>query len=197
MFYKPEIRKAIRAKRRQLTEEFIATAGKAAAASAVMLSELIDAKNIGYYLTNEGELDPSYIANSLRSTNKHQFYLPAPDPADPQKLVFYRYQTGDGIVESEYGILEPEPDPAKRVNADALDVILLPLVSFDEACNRIGRGAGNFDRTLEFCQTCDASTRPKLIGLAYEFQKIPNIVPNEWDIPLDMVITEQAIYRAN
>jgi 5-formyltetrahydrofolate cyclo-ligase len=69
------------------------------------------------------------------------------------------------------------------------------LVGFDRACHRLGMGAGFYDRSLAFLQQRRHWRRPRLIGLAHECQRVEALAPKPWDIPLDAVITEAAIYR--
>lgn len=72
------------------------------------------------------------------------------------------------------------------------DVIFVPVVAFDSVCHRIGYGGGWYDRFL--------ANQPQAlkIGLAYEMQKVQLIPAEAHDVPLDMVVTEKAVYmRAN
>jgi 5-formyltetrahydrofolate cyclo-ligase len=67
-------------------------------------------------------------------------------------------------------------------------------VVFDENRNRIGMGGGFYDRS--FAMRKDATVlQPVLIGVAHELQKAEQIIPEEWDVRLDMVITDEKIYR--
>jgi 5-formyltetrahydrofolate cyclo-ligase len=67
------------------------------------------------------------------------------------------------------------------------DIILVPLLGFDEDLNRLGYGKGYYDRFLENIDSLK-------IGLAFESQKTPKIQKEETDVPLDFVITEEKIY---
>lgn len=73
------------------------------------------------------------------------------------------------------------------------DCVIVPLLGFDVALNRIGYGKGYYDRFLqEFL--CEANTRPYLIGLAFQCQFVEEgISAEEHDIRLDAVITEDGI----
>ena len=77
---------------------------------------------------------------------------------------------------------------------DELDLVLAPLVVFDGNRNRIGMGGGFYDRSFAFRKNSE-HTIPVLIGVAHEIQKVDRIVPEEWDVQLDMIVTDQAIYR--
>ena len=72
-------------------------------------------------------------------------------------------------------------------------VVLAPLVVFDSNCNRIGMGGGFYDRSFEFRKNPE-SKLPRLIGVAHEFQKVDQILPEDWDVRLDRIVTDQAIY---
>lgn len=192
MFYKPEFRRKIREKRQQLAEPAISIAAKQVAAQLMVLPQLIDAKNIAYYLPTENELDPRFVAEYETLQNK-QFYLPVLEPTS-KNLAFYAYKFNEDLFENKYGILEPETEGKTAIACHELDIIFVPLVGFDPHGNRLGRGAGYYDRTfatLDF----SAKKRPLLIGLAYEFQKINQIEPDDWDIPMDLIITEKTVYR--
>lgn len=64
----------------------------------------------------------------------------------------------------------------------------MPLVAFDVRCTRLGMGAGYYDRTFQ------DKTHGSLFGVAYQFQRADFIQPHPWDIHLDAVITQRAIY---
>ena len=72
-----------------------------------------------------------------------------------------------------------------------LEVVLVPLVAVDWSGNRLGHGAGYYDRTFAFRQ---GHTHPVLIGLAHRFQILESIEPSPWDIPVDLVVTETGIF---
>lgn len=68
------------------------------------------------------------------------------------------------------------------------DIMLLPLVAFDEAGYRIGYGGGYFDRTL-----AALSPRPLAIGVGFELARVPTVWPQPHDVRLDLVVTEAGV----
>ena len=70
--------------------------------------------------------------------------------------------------------------------------MLVPLVAVDLNGNRIGHGAGFYDKTFSFLKS---ESGPELIGLAHEFQICSSIDPEPWDVPLDLLVTENEVYR--
>ena len=68
-----------------------------------------------------------------------------------------------------------------------LDVILMPLVGFDNDGNRLGMGGGYYDRTLAY--TRHAIKKPVLIGVAHDLQRVDRLPYASWDIPLNAIVT--------
>lgn len=194
MFYKPEIRKAILAKRKHMDPTAIIQAANQSATRLLRLSQFIDSRRIGHYLADDGEFDPAPIIRIAEMQQK-QFYLPVIDPSDNKVMSFYLHNKNEPLTKNRYGIKEPITEGKHPIELHELDIVFVPLVGFDKHCNRIGRGAGYYDKTFAFVNEMTAGKRPLLIGLAYEFQKVYEIVPAEWDVPLDMVITEKETYK--
>jgi len=71
-----------------------------------------------------------------------------------------------------------------------LDCALIPLLAFDSHGNRIGMGGGYYDKFFK-----NPKTRPLLVGIAYELQRTEKIIPQEWDVRMDMIASEQGLRR--
>ncbi len=118
--------------------------------------------------------------------NKREVYLPRCDISTktfvPVKI------SGENFLgkTNVYGICEPA-DEVDIINANKIDCAIIPGIVFDINGNRIGFGSGYYDKFL--------NDNPSVykIGLCYEFQLIENIVPDEFDIPMDMIITEKRV----
>ena len=95
---------------------------------------------------------------------------------------------------NRFGIDEPDVPESDWIAASELDLALLPLVGFDEDCNRLGVGGGYYDRSFAFSVGVPLGQRPFLVGLGYELQRVPQLHPERWDVPLDTVVTELQIY---
>jgi len=192
--YKPEIRKKIRNKRRQLKTESIKAASEQVAAQMISLTAFIQSRKIAFYLPEENELDPLPTIHCIaKQAQDKMFYLPT-ITANSKLLSFYPYPLGGPLTKNRYGILEPNTENNTPIDSTLLDTILVPVVGFDKHCNRLGRGAGYYDQTFQFKLLMTKKT-PCLIGLGYEFQKIPPMIPAKWDVPLDYIVTEETIYR--
>jgi 5-formyltetrahydrofolate cyclo-ligase len=110
--------------------------------------------------------------------------------ADDDTLRFAPWRAGDALVTNRYGIPEPDVDPRSGLSADALSLIVVPLVGFDAQGHRLGMGGGWYDRTLAFRQR--QSAPPHLVGAGFEAQRVDDVGAQAWDVPLDAVCTEHA-----
>ena len=151
----------------------------------------LNSSKVACYLANDGEIDPEYIIRTAWKLRKH-VYLPVLSPFQ-SKLYFAPYKPGMAMQLNRFGIWEPTCKPAHWINAWQLDLMLLPLVAFDESGNRLGMGGGFYDRSLAYRRSRTRSLRPKLIGLAHELQCEQRLSVNSWDIPLDMIATEERV----
>jgi len=104
-------------------------------------------------------------------------------PAAP--MVFRAWTPGSPMTTDRHGIPIPATDETILP-----DIVLLPLVAFDEQGYRLGYGGGYFDRTLAVM-----SPRPLAIGVGFELACIDSVRPEPHDIPLDAIVTEAGIRR--
>ena len=92
---------------------------------------------------------------------------------------------------SKFGILEP-----KNSNKEIVpDLIMVPLVAFDNRLNRIGYGKGYYDRSLKKINKNKKKTVS--LGIAYSFQRCTKIPVNKHDFKLDYIFTERGIISSN
>ena len=180
------LRQGIQQQRLALSAETIANNSQRIAEKLIALTAYDHARRIACYIAHAGEVDSSYIWEHAWQQGK-QVYLPVLDPKINNTLLFLAFHPEDKLVPNRFGILEPALKVKNSYDPAKLDLIILPLVAFDDKANRIGMGAGYYDRTLAFMQS--KPIKPKLIGIAYDFQRVAEIIPQPWDIRLDCVIT--------
>lgn len=92
---------------------------------------------------------------------------------------------------NRFGILESQRLPILR--SAQMDVILMPLVGFDRRGNRLGMGAGFYDRSLVGLRR----PRPTLLGIAFDCQEMAQVPSDPWDVPLDYIVTNRGIIKTN
>ena len=103
------------------------------------------------------------------------------------------YQHGDTLIPNLYNIPEPIVSSSNILPSKELDLVVIPLVAFDNDGHRLGMGAGYYDRTFEFIRH-NTESNTKLVGIAYEFQHVEEVKTDEWDVPLNQVATELQVY---
>ncbi len=101
---------------------------------------------------------------------------------------FCRLRPDTTLTRNRFGLWEPLNEVS--IDATLLDVVVTPLVAFDDKGNRIGMGGGYFDKAFAFLGRRQYWLHPKLVGLAFDCQRIEKISPNPWDIRLSCVLTE-------
>lgn len=143
------------------------------------------ARRIGCYFAFDGEPDlRAWMLEHLPA-----IWLPVIDRQ--QHLTFRPAPPGltrRALIPNRFGIPEPATRPTLRPTH--LDAILMPLVGFDPMGNRLGMGAGFYDRSLAGLRR----PRPTLIGIAFEAQCIERLPADPWDVPLDYIVTDRRVH---
>ncbi|HSH48239.1 MAG TPA: 5-formyltetrahydrofolate cyclo-ligase [Halomonas sp.] len=188
------LRRTLRSKRRSLTPTQQRAAAVRLTRRLRQLPEIQRARHLALYLPNDGEIDPTHLLPWLKRRGAHA-YLPVLKPLAENSLWFVHYHPGTPMVANRFGIPEPctrhAAHTARRRPVWALDVILLPLVGFDENGERLGMGGGFYDRTL--AATRRGSPRPRLIGVAHDCQGVERLPTAPWDVPLDVIVSDRRL----
>jgi 5-formyltetrahydrofolate cyclo-ligase len=148
---------------------------------------------VAVYLAMPGEVN---LRPTIEAAWRAGCHLFVPRVASRRRgtMYFVPLVTGGRLRLNAYGIGEPVTAASTRVDSRGLDTVLMPVVGFDRHGNRLGMGAGYYDRALRHLR--DGSRRwqrPRLVGLAFACQQVERIVPSAWDIPLDLVVTERGV----
>lgn len=145
------------------------------------------ARAVGCYLPTEVEVDTWPIFLRAWHMKKQIF---APVITKNNEMLFREVSANSDVLDNEFGI--PEPVSGNFLSPRKLDIVITPLVAFDDMQNRIGMGGGYFDRTFSFLGQRRNFVKPKLIGVAFDFQKVEKISANPWDIRVFCTITESS-----
>ncbi len=181
-------RSAIIAQRKALSAAEVAAHSQQVWAQVLAHPMLQAPRLIASYLSISGEIDTITLNQALQG--KHQLALPVISPTERGIMDFYRYEKLEDLIPNRFNILEPKPLSHNLIAPQALEVILVPLVGFTGRGARLGMGGGYYDRMLK-----KISPNCLTLGLAYDFQRNDSIESQEWDVPLDEVITPTQHYH--
>ena len=184
-----ELRQRNRQLRAELEAKQLEVAANALAERILSLDEYQQAQRIAAYFAVNGEIGLIPVIDHALTQGKN-IYLPN---LDLQALRFSPYFHSQKMRINKFRLPEPDVDDSEMLSPGELDLVLAPLVVFDDERNRIGMGGGFYDRSFAFRKDPEIS-KPMLIGVAHELQKVDRIVPQEWDVQLDMIVTDQAVY---
>lgn len=178
-------RDALRARLRGVRDGFSAErqrlAAEAAAARLAGWAPWAGATTIGVYRAAGGELDPSFAADAARARGATTF---VPVLAGDE-LRFAPYDADTAWRPNRYGI--DEPADATSVSGRSLDVVLVPAVGVDRRGNRLGMGAGWYDRTFRVVDADEPG--PRLVAFVHTAQVLDAIASQPWDVPVSAVVT--------
>lgn len=163
----------------------------AAAATQFLIHHPVFASSryIGCYFANKNEFETKMLIEAIWQAGK-VCYLPVLT-AD-KTLHFARYDRNDELQLNQYHI----PEPVGRqhfIPVEKLELVLLPLVAFDNHGNRIGTGGGYYDRTFAFLFN-KPEKAPFMLGVGYQLQECESVQPEPWDIKLNGVLTETGVH---
>lgn len=185
-------RQQLRTRLRQAREK-LGAADRIGAAQGVLESLeqlpqfLVDQRVAGYWAVR-GEVPLALVYARTRS-RQQKYHLPI--LTDTHSLIFAPWENGAAVTINRYGI--SEPDVSASVGAEALELVLVPLLGFDRSGNRLGSGAGYYDRTFSFLKGKPRPIPPLLVGIGYHFQEVAMMSPNEWDVPMDFIATDREL----
>lgn len=164
-----------------------AETGAVAAATAHLLAAIGPAQGrvIAGYLPIRTEIDPRPAMAALHQAGAQ---IGVPVIAGPGLPLDFRLWTPDAaLIPGPFGAMIPQ-------SGDWVipDTLIVPLVGFDAACNRLGYGGGFYDRTLA---RLAAASPVRALGFAFAAQELPPLPLEPTDIPLDAIVTEAGVIR--
>ena len=190
MLQRQEIRQQVRHLRRAMTDEQQGQAAEQLAELALNYAPVTDARNIALFLSVDGELNTRPLIARLWHLKK-AIYLPVLHPFSPGNLLFLRYSPDTPLIPNKLRIPEPPLDIRQLITLDQLDLMLVPLVAFDQHGQRLGMGGGFYDRTLQNWR--QHGFLP--VGLAHDCQQVDSLPVAEWDVPLPAVMTPSKLWQ--
>lgn len=181
-FDKAALRKQLLSARQQVNTVVRATAGLSAARHLSAHPLFQASQDVAAFSALPDEFDSYPLIEAIFAAGKH-CHLPMLQAGG--RLSFAGYHPEDPLQPNRYGILEPASGPVTPLSQ--LDMVLVPLVGFDQLGHRLGRGGGYYDRTFQ------GKRHACLIGTGYALQGIKQLPSDPWDVPLDGILTEKGL----
>ncbi|WP_321394193.1 5-formyltetrahydrofolate cyclo-ligase [Emcibacter sp.] len=187
MTTKKKLRTELAAQRLELKDEIGEMAARQVASQLILLPELEEADIVAGYHTLGSELDCLTVLKALHAAH-FRIALPVIVARD-HALKFREWDMVHPLEDGGHGTRQPD----EKCHEVMPDVMLVPLLAFDGAGHRLGYGGGFYDRTLHAYRSRNEDLLT--IGLAFEGQRRDDVFADVHDQPLDMIITEENIYR--
>ncbi len=172
---KEELRKKLRDKRKALykglREEY------SEKINARLRGIISNFRKILLFFPTDGE--PNLVPLIEELLGQREIYLPK---IEGNRLSACRLTDMSLLKRGKYGIMEPEP--CERVNPRDLELVVVPGIAFDRQGYRLGFGKGFYDKFL-------SNTVALKVGVLYSFQLVEFVPRDTWDIPMDVLITEE------
>ena len=142
-----------------------------------LLERLRPDMTVASYVPIGNEVDPAPLLNAARALGCRVALPFVVSRAEPIRFLLWNGPLEPG----PFGLSQP-PATAAEV---APDLVLTPLVGFDRRGNRLGWGAGHYDRAF--------ALHPQAIriGLAWSVQETDALEADPWDVPLHAIATEK------
>lgn len=174
-------RKRASAARRALPEEQRKKASAAVCRRLLELPQVREAKTVLSYRALPEELDLSELNEELERRGVRLCF--------PVSLAGGVMEAWEPVSwkQGRYGIWEPDRADSRQVPPGEIDLVLAPCVGFDAKRDRLGHGAGYYDR---FLPDCPGAT----VAVAFEAQKLPRVAADLHDRAVDAVVTEKTVY---
>ena len=144
-------------------------------------------KIISSFLSIKTEIPTNNLNFFIEKSGK-VLSLPIIDGNKNDILIFKTYSAGDILIKGKFGINEPQ-----NTNVVLPDIIFVPCLAYDDLGYRLGYGGGYYDKTISYLKSIDHYFLT--IGLAYDQQKVNNVITDNLDQKLNYILTEKQLYK--
>ncbi len=187
---KERLRRRILQLRSQQGPEEIATKSARIVESALGLSEYQDSRILACYVSKGSEVQTKPLIHEALSWGK-KVLVPIVEQ-NSRTLQFSEIQTLDELVPGTFGIPEPKLEHRRLTGLEAAEIVFVPGIAWDLYGYRVGWGHGYFDAALKRLPDRSVS-----IGLAFDLQLVEKVPGAQFDLPVDMLVTESRVARCN
>lgn len=189
------LRQQLRQQRRSISRQTQQAAARQLAIQFDRCYLLRPGLHIAVYLAMPHEFDLHAFIARAQARHCH-IYFPHIDNKTRRQMRFVPLSRNVRLTRHSWGMQQVQQPPRQAIGLRQLDMVLVPTVGFDVHGNRLGMGAGFYDRHLA-CLRHSRWQRPRLIGVAYASQQVERIPALPHDITLPRVMTEQGLIHCH
>ena len=153
------------------------------------LHEYVRARGIACYVNKDSEVNTRPLIRATLDQEK-RVLIPVVKKGDIELFYSEIKDLGSELAPGTFGILEPKPENVHPVSLDTVDVMFVPGIVWDREGYRLGWGRGYFDRVIK-----NLPQHVRSAGLAFNMQLIGKVPRDQFDVPVDMVVTESRVIR--
>ena len=187
---KKQLRDELRARRKALTASQVHTASMRVAERLRAMDEWRTASEVLIYWPVRGEVDTRMLLAELWA-RKVRVLMPRCRPDAPGEMDIACAACEADLAPGMFSILEPSTNRCPTVTRAAPDLAFIPGVGFDRRGYRLGFGGGYYDRILAGPDMAETVT----VGLCHSFQLVDKLPIEEWDVPMNMICTDEELWR--
>ena len=187
---KKQLRERLIEQRSLLSQQQVRDGSQGATELIRSLGEWRNACEVLIYWPIRGEVDVRPLAMELWQRNC-RVLMPRCRPDAYGEMDIACAACEDELVPGAFSIMEPDTERCPPVATCTPDLAIIPAVCFDRRGYRLGYGGGYYDRLLA---TDDMKDTLK-IGLGYGFQLVDQLPVQPWDMPVDIVCTDEELWR--
>ncbi len=190
---KNKLRDEFKLKRAKLDKKFVTEQGQKISQKIIDLGLLKKKKYVMCYSSANNEIDTKNLINFCLKKIKSVILPRIID----NEICCFCVEDANQLEVGNFKIMEPKTDVCKNFAMEEIELIIIPGLVFDKNCNRIGMGKGYYDKFLK--KLLSQNPKVTIVGICYDFQVVDNFEDEleEFDIPMNIVITESNIYYKN
>lgn len=155
----------------------------------VQLHEYVRARGIACYVNKDSEVNTRHLIRNALDREK-RVLVPVIKKGEIELFFSELKDLGSDLAPGNFGILEPKPEAVRPVSLDEVDIIFVPGIVWDRDGYRLGWGRGYFDRAIK-----RLPSHVRSAGLAFNMQLINKVPRDQFDVPVNLVVTESRVIR--
>jgi 5-formyltetrahydrofolate cyclo-ligase len=155
------------------------------------IHEYVRARGIACYVSKDSEVDTRPLIRSALDSNK-RVLVPVVKKGDIDLFFSEIKDLGKELVPGSFNISEPRPEFLRPTSLDTVDILFVPGIAWDKEGYRLGWGRGYFDRVLKVLPG-----HVRSIGLSFNLQFVSRVPRDQFDVPVNMVVTESRVVRCH